>query len=386
MSPELIDKLTPEQEALIPHYREKWRAIACKTEPIDRKKVAEAVKAAYAALRKQEPDILYCDSPFAALELIVQSQSGSRLERQLGNQVGSRLRSQLDIPLWSQLRSQLDSQLASQLETQLLSLLMLKLMSQLGRQLERQLNNQLREQLVKQKKAPVFFCGGYPISWLQVLGSTNKWWNKYIHYFDPEGWACRGSLFDFCISVLNCDYDQRKWEEFQLLASECGWVFPYEKTCLVCERPIKLSFDSENRLHAEGEPAIQFADGFSMYANHGEGVWLPKKYGKLHPREWQAQWLLEDKNAEVRRVLIQEIGYARILQELQATELDTWQEYTLVKILRRIDIEKIHLLKMTCPSTGFVHVLRVPPNIQSAHDAIGWVNWGVDPEEFSVQT
>jgi hypothetical protein len=157
-------------------------------------------------------------------------------------------------------------------------------MSQLGMQLERLLERQLRDQLVKQKKAPVvLFCGGYPISWLQILGSSNKWWNKYIHYFDPEGWACRGSLFDFCISVLNCDYDQRQWEKFQLLASECSWVFPYEKACLVCERPIKLSFDSENRLHAEGEPAIQFADGFSMYANHGKSVWLPKKYGNCIP-------------------------------------------------------------------------------------------------------
>ncbi len=59
----------------------------------------------------------------------------------------------------------------------------------------------------------------------------------------------------------------------------------------------------------------------------------------------------------MRRVLIQEIGYTRIFQELQVTELDTWQEYILVKILH-IDIETIHLLKMNCPSTGFVHVLN----------------------------
>jgi hypothetical protein len=43
----LIEKLTPEQEALIPVYREKWRKIAFSIEPIDRQKAAEAVKAAY---------------------------------------------------------------------------------------------------------------------------------------------------------------------------------------------------------------------------------------------------------------------------------------------------------------------------------------------------
>ncbi|MFN6560208.1 MAG: hypothetical protein RMY28_010405 [Nostoc sp. ChiSLP01] len=41
---------------------------------------------------------------------------------------------------------------------------------------------------------------------------------------------------------------------------------------------------------------------------------------------------------------------------------------------------------MTCPSTEFIHVLRVPPNINSAREAIRWVNWGVGADEFGVQT
>jgi len=28
----------------------------------------------------------------------------------------------------------------------------------------------------------------------------------------------------------------------------------------------------------------------------------------------------------------------------------------------------------------------VPPNISSAREAIRWVNWGIDPLEFAVQT
>jgi hypothetical protein len=152
----------------------------------------------------------------------------------------------------------------------------------------------------------------------------------------------------------------------------------------VCDRPRILSFDNEQRLHAEGSPAIQFADGYSLYSYHG--VTLPEKYGVLHPNQWQAKWLLEEDNAELRRVLMQGIGYGRICQELEAEELDTWQEYILLKIDNDVDIEQIYLLKMTCPSTGFIHALRVPPDVNSAREAIRWVNWGVDPEEFSVQT
>lgn len=86
------------------------------------------------------------------------------------------------------------------------------------------------------------------------------------------------------------------------------------------------------------------------------------------------------------RVLIQEIGYARICQELQATEIDSWQEYTLLRINNSVDVELIYLLKMTCPSTGFIYAWRVPPIGESAREAIRWVDGGTDPEEFFVQT
>ena len=69
-----------------------------------------------------------------------------------------------------------------------------------------------------------------------------------------------------------------------------------------------------------------------------------------------------------------------------ATELDTWREYTLLSIDSSIDIEPIHLLKMTCPSTGYIHSTRVPPSMRSAQEAISWVNWDINPEEFSAET
>ena len=57
-----------------------------------------------------------------------------------------------------------------------------------------------------------------------------------------------------------------------------------------------------------------------------------------------------------------------------------------MKINKQVDIEPIHLLKMICPSTGYIHVLRVPPDLNSAREAIRWINWGIDPEELAVET
>jgi hypothetical protein len=118
---------------------------------------------------------------------------------------------------------------------------------------------------------------------------------------------------------------------------------------------------------------------------HCFGVELPRHYW-THLSQWQAKWLLTEPNAEVRQMLIQQIGYERICQELAAQALDTWREYTLLKIDADVDVEPIHLLKMTCPSTGYLHILRVPPTTTSAREAIRWVNWDVDPEAFAVET
>jgi internalin A len=154
-------------------------------------------------------------------------------------------------------------------------------------------------------------------------------------------------LTQWYISSLGVNLSQKAQEILgcqKLLFEDCGWIFPFY-----------------------------------------HGVRLPEEYGQLHPNQWQSQWLLAEKNAELRRVLIEGIGYDRLCQELEAKQIDCWQEYALLQI-DNADVEPICLLKMTCPSTGFIHALRVPPNLISAREAIRWINWDIDPEEFSVQT
>ncbi len=336
---EIITELTPEQELLISVYREKWRKIALNTEPIDKNQATAAIKAVYQALNLSEPDISFYDSPLAGLQAGIASQQEN---------IYGELYSYFNNQLWRKSSQLLDRKLVEKLE--------------------RQLEIPLSLQLFRQFAIHIF-------NEINISGNPNV---------QPEMWAISGSHVDFCIEVLKCEYDLKIWELFNNFLKNCGQVYVYENIAIACDRPRILSFDNSYRLHAEATPAIQFADGFSVYAYHG--VRLPENYGKLHPHQWQPEWLLSENNAELRRVLIQGIGYARICQELQATELDTWKEYTLLKIDSQVDVEDIYLLKMTCPSTEFIHVLRVPPGIKSAREAIRWVNWGTDPEDFATQS
>ena len=350
----MIEKFTPEQEALIPFYREKWCKIMYSTEPIDREKAADAVKEAYLAIDEKEPKIIFCGSPYEGANLVVEWEESTN--QLYGEFVGVNIFDKFAEQLHSQTWDNLHEQSSYRLHTRLFGEFYIDI--------------------------AYFFIGQLN----EILGQTQGFLGVEDRgYIDPILWGAEFcAIFDFCFSVLKCNPNRINWQKLLFFTTQCGWIFPYEKVCIVCDRPRILSFDSQHRLHAEGAPAIQFADGHSIYCYHG--VTLPEKYGKLHPHEWQPQWLLNEKNAELRRVLIQGIGYDRICEELAAVVLDTWQEYTLLKIDTTVDVEPIYLLKMNCPSTGFIHALRVPPDINSAREGIRWVNWGVDPEDFSVQS
>ena len=72
---------------------------------------------------------------------------------------------------------------------------------------------------------------------------------------------------------------RQKLDSFSIDCPGLRLIYPYDKVCIVCEKPIVLSVDSNHRLHAEGKPAVQFADGVSVYAYHG--VILPEWYGRV---------------------------------------------------------------------------------------------------------
>lgn len=147
-----------------------------------------------------------------------------------------------------------------------------------------------------------------------------------------------------------------------------------------------LSFDSQKRLHGDGKPAVAFSDQFVLYAYHG--VIIPQRYGSVPSAQWQVEWLINELNAEIRRILIQGIGYVKLCSAFNCVVIDTWGEYKLLKLEHDIfdDSEPVQLLQMICPSSGNIHLRRVPPDLTCARDAICWINWEVDPDQFWEQT
>ena len=245
-----IEKLTAEQEQLITKYRRKWQEIVFSTKQIDKAAAAAAVKAAYTILGYEEPEIMFCDSPYAAFATIL-AQGICQPECEPAYCLSSQL--------WNQMKSQLSTQVTRSIAQQNEELK--RLVSQQKNQLSVEIRRELSTLLNHRQRN------------LLIRSSLN---------IQPEKWSIYGSQSEFCISVLNCVYAPKKWEVFQSLIHNCGWILSYErvvgmsnspikfkKTAIICNRPIKLSLDSEYCLHADGEPAVQFADGYKLYSCRG---------------------------------------------------------------------------------------------------------------------
>ena len=85
----------------------------------------------------------------------------------------------------------------------------------------------------------------------------------------PEFLCSLCCVLDYCISELNCSAPENLWQVLTTFVSECGWTFFCRDFCLTCDRPIQVILDERGLPHSENKAAIEFSDGFQIFAQHG---------------------------------------------------------------------------------------------------------------------
>jgi hypothetical protein len=108
----------------------------------------------------------------------------------------------------------------------------------------------------------------------------------------------------------------------------------------------------------------------------------------FHPEQLTAKEALAEKNAEIRRVMIERIGYFRFAQEARAKVLDEDKDPGGVRQLLFIDLredEPLVGLSCYCPSTARQYLIRVPPNMKTCHQAAAWMAGFDDPSLYRPQ-
>ena len=96
----------------------------------------------------------------------------------------------------------------------------------------------------------------------------------------------------------------------------------------------------------------------------------------FRPEELRAADLLQVRNVTHRRVLLERFGLDRFMHEVGGLVLDRDRDAGGERQLLSVplpDDEPLTVLRVTCPSTAHVYVLRVPPHVRTCRRAAAWL-------------
>lgn len=272
-----IDKLTPEQEALMEVYRDKWLKIGLCTEPANRPLAEEGMRLAYKCAGLEPPkQILWADSPLAGMKL--------------------------------------------------------------------------QSHVANGEDAPIepYWCG---------YGQHSAGWLAFYDYFDNIGLEGMEPI-----------------RGLVQVAQNAGWWWVFDEVAIISERMSSLHRDDQNRLHNTSGPAITYPDGWSLYFYHGIRVpeWLI-----MEPHLVTADKIKTEDNAELRRVMIAILGLDKwIIQGgFKAKHTDKRGELY-------ADDEGRQVVKVICSTKGESYFLPVPPEMETAEQAVAWT-FNKTPGEYN---
>jgi hypothetical protein len=208
--------------------------------------------------------------------------------------------------------------------------------------------------------------------------------------FDAQGVGSDLVYCDLGVVTLRPDYAERL-DLLAALARCTGPWWPYPDVCVMTERPVRFEIQPQSSgserswlvLHSLDGPALAWRDGFAIHAWHGAQV--PERYntGEATAEDW-----LDEENAEFRRLIAERMGYAWLLDQMDAQKIASDEYGTLWRIPSRRgrgeeDVVLVDVVNSTVEPDGSQrrYVLRVPPDQRVPRDAIGWT-FGLAPGSY----
>ena len=198
------------------------------------------------------------------------------------------------------------------------------------------------------------------------------------------------------------------WEQ---CAIEGGFRWMHEEFCIVSDFPEVLKVDEQNRPHCDDGPSHRWRDGWELYYIHG--VVVPRQV-VVAPESLTIAQVRKEENAEVRRIMIERMGWDKFCSEakLKVIHTDTLEAHfpalpvseTVHANMRAVtgyrkgkevaelleseefkdfDDRSLKFVRVTDPSTGERYTLRVWPENKRAYEAIGQT-FGMSEAEYKA--
>lgn len=335
-----IEKLTPEQEALLPAHREKWLKVALCTDEADWETFEKGINEIYAVSGYSSPVI-----PIPVIR--VSSLRVGACVASLGNALISTIQEMkvekvhLDekedaaLDVEEDIKGYVEKMVGDSIDGCLIGSVVRGVYD-----IALRANNADARYV---KMALTFISKeDHIISHSWFGGQFWVSWQAYISFFMEHcGWNPEEDL-------------KRKINAFRMAESSCCAWWPNVNFVVVCDRPSKISRNAATQLHCETGKAIEFRDGWGEYFLNG--VKVPAWVVETKAEDVDCQKLLEEKNAEVRRELVRKVGIERVCAKLNAKVIDKSADGVYELLELPIGDEIYQYLKMRNPSVGTYHI------------------------------
>lgn len=162
----------------------------------------------------------------------------------------------------------------------------------------------------------------------------------------------------------------------------CGYWWPLRGIVVATEKHSSIHLDEWRRLHCEEDMAIQYPDGWGVYA--WKGVRAPKKV-IVAPEILTVRDIDMETNAEIRRIMLERFGWGRYLDESNSKPVHK-DKFGILYRREMPDDEPLVMVKVKNktpePDGTFKdYFLRVPPEMETAQQAVAWT-FAMEKEEY----
>lgn len=204
------------------------------------------------------------------------------------------------------------------------------------------------------------------------------WW----HYRFDLSWVVTAHLG--AIQLTKPDVDRWAQPLFEAYIAGCWMLHWADDTLFWVSKPIvhTETVNGAKRLH-NAEYATLESDVENLYFWHG--VLVPA-FVVVRPDWITVRHIETEENAEVRRVMVERMGYERYILESGAQMIHSDTSGALYRKEQPgdEDLVVVHVVNATVESDGSFkrYMIRVPPNMERARQAVAWT-FGLREAEYA---
>lgn len=404
-----ITELTEEQKAQLPGWADKWIAVGLDTTPANRPLFAEGAIECYGFAGLEPPkEIVWCSSPIVAvvagpiaatlLDALPKASGKTSGQMQDGD-----VRAAISSHIVSAIQKNIEKYPGENLAGRVVEAVMQAIDQPLADAITLAGANAIIDALTKKVKKA------------DINKAVKSMWHLYIggQFWVGGSWFWGAAWTSFYREVCDLELDGDLWDRAiayeKTIKSACWW-WPHSEFIMVSERPLAIHREltdpavergwNSHRLHHDSGPSIIWQDGFGVWSHHG--VRVPKHVIE-DPQSMTPAEITKERNAEVRRVMLEKYGFEQYLTGMGAKPVSTAEVPCAMPefCTHPADVHVAHLYRAELPGdealvmlsvinstpepdgTWKRYFLRVPPDQRDAKTAYAW-SFAIRPEDLHV--